>query len=235
MAQGMLTPQRSGGSGNNGHNKVVPGEKEYKTAHKYYQNHDYESAVLWLQKASDLKYPAAMCDLALMYQYGIGTDADLKKAYSLYFSAAGKPGGYSTQKELVRDVLYIYRKSDETDDEVLSFFSRWKIGCYMPVIHFYMDETEIRREHKLLLDFIIHKIKNSSNSEIIVTGYQQNWTGTAESNNHLKNTRVDNVAKYLVSRGINKNRLVLRVSRDHLNDFGLDCARVLNAVTIQIE
>ncbi len=71
---------------------------------------DYDKAVLYLQRAVDLGYIAAMRDLGLCYYDGVGVEEDCVKAYSLLRTAASNGDGAAL--DFIKDFYF-----DSTDKE----------------------------------------------------------------------------------------------------------------------
>ena len=64
---------------------------------------NYESAVLWYQKAADQKYARALFNLGTLYEQGIGVEQDKLKALNLYRQAWGLPEDSVMYQSAARD------------------------------------------------------------------------------------------------------------------------------------
>lgn len=67
-AQGSLKHKR------NQTPKPIPGEREYKAAHKYFNENHFSYGMGELEQAAELGNLKAKQELGLMYQYGIGCE-----------------------------------------------------------------------------------------------------------------------------------------------------------------
>ena len=64
---------------------------------------NYESALLWYQKAADQKYARALFNLGTLYEQGLGVEQDKLKALNLYRQAWGLPEDSVMYQSAARD------------------------------------------------------------------------------------------------------------------------------------
>ena len=102
-----------------------------------------EKAVEYLEKSHAQNYIAATYELAVCHHYGLGTEADLEKAFSLYKEAAdkGHGKGMNLVGKFYHDGLFVaqdyaeamkwFELSLESDDIEAVAFAEYLIGnCY---------------------------------------------------------------------------------------------------------
>ena len=77
-------------------------------------------------------------------------------------------------------------------------------------------------------------MKDSEDS-YVVTGWADNYTGSAARNEQLRNQRAENVVKLLVRNGVDSDRLETAAGSDNLTNYGSASADLDRAATIEIK
>ncbi len=172
---------------------VSGGEAEFRIAHQNYDNNEYEIAVTWLEKAAKKGHPIAPNDLAILYQHGIGVPVNWTAAQE-YYRQCGNDFGASSYYR----ILNIYINQYHFDEHE---YLKMMTGS-LPTIFFELDESEIRRDDKLILKYVANKIRSNPNSVYLIHAYQPNITGTEAINQRILQQRAKNVYNYLVSCGV---------------------------------
>ena len=85
-------------------------------------------------------------------------------------------------------------------------------------VFFTIGKTDINAEGKIVLDQMVQTIK-SSEGKFVVTGYADKETGTKARNMQLSQQRAQNVHDYLVSKGVNPDRLDVIAKGSEVNPF----------------
>lgn len=85
-------------------------------------------------------------------------------------------------------------------------------------VFFTIGKTDINAEGKIVLDQMVQTIK-SSEDKFVVTGYADKETGTKARNMQLSQQRAQNVHDYLVSKGVNPDRLDVIAKGSEVNPF----------------
>lgn len=240
----ILIPTSVWGQGTIGTNKVkrgkvnpsiksIKGEEEFKAAHEYYANHEYETALYWLQKAADLGHGVAQNDLALMFQYGIGTQADSNKAVYWYNKAIAS--GYTVASFQLNLLNYV--KDLASEAYWPTYFSFWQEDAwgekpeFSPTLYFENNKTALTRENKLLLNNIIATLKEQSDNRNIIISYD-----SIDDITEVANSRVKYVSEYLSKTGNLTERLLIRFDSYILTDLGFMGSQPLSGtVTIRFE
>ncbi len=75
----------------------------------------------------------------------------------------------------------------------------------------------------------------STDDEYVVTGWADNYTGSAARNEQLRQQRADNVVKMLVKNGVASDRLETATGSNNLTNYGENSADLDRAATIEIK
>ncbi|MCF0205759.1 MAG: hypothetical protein HUK12_10925, partial [Muribaculaceae bacterium] len=79
----------------------------------------------------------------------------------------------------------------------------------------------------------VANVMSDTDKNYVLTGWADNYTGTAARNVTLRKERVANVKKALVKKGVAENRLDAQINDGNLTNFGAKCASLDRAVTVQ--
>ena len=72
----------------------------------------------------------------------------------------------------------------------------------------------------------------NENSNYVLTGWADNYTGSDKINTKLRKDRVAGVKKALIANGVDGSRLDAQINDGNLTNFGAKCASLDRAVTI---
>lgn len=86
-------------------------------------------------------------------------------------------------------------------------------------IYFGNNITEIQKQDYETLNAIVADLQNNSNMSVSIRGYASK-NGKAAVNRKLSEQRANNVRNYLISKGINNNRIVLDAFGDSVSMYG---------------
>ena len=78
----------------------------------------------------------------------------------------------------------------------------------------------------------VSEVMKSENSNYVLTGWADNYTGNDKINTRLRKARVATVKKSLVAKGVEANRLDAQINDGNLTNYGAKCASLDRAVTI---
>ncbi len=100
-------------------------------------------------------------------------------------------------------------------------------------VYFFHEDYRLTPLNKTLLKSVA-AIMQESGKKYVLTGYQDNYTGTDEFNSALRENRVNTVKNYLIACGVNPEQLILKTDANNLTDFGARAAPLDRAVTIRL-
>lgn len=78
----------------------------------------------------------------------------------------------------------------------------------------------------------VSEVMKSEDSNYVLTGWADNYTGNDKINTRLRKARVATVKKSLVAKGVEANRLDAQINDGNLTNYGAKCASLDRAVTI---
>ena len=78
----------------------------------------------------------------------------------------------------------------------------------------------------------VSEVMKSEDSNYVLTGWADNYTGNDKINTRLRKERVATVKKSLVAKGVEANRLDAQINDGNLTNYGAKCASLDRAVTI---
>ena len=102
----------------------------------------------------------------------------------------------------------------------------------LATIYFPINRTEVLGVQRNVLDAVAEVMKNE-NSNYLLTGWADNYTGNDNINVRLRKGRVATVKQELTKKGIADSRLETQINNGELTDYGPKCASLDRAVTIQ--
>ena len=102
----------------------------------------------------------------------------------------------------------------------------------LATIYFPINRTEVLGVQRNVLDAVSEVMKNE-NSNYLLTGWADNYTGNDQINVRLRKGRVATVKSELVKKGIADSRLETQINNGELTDYGPKAASLDRAVTIQ--
>lgn len=177
------------------------GEEEFQKAGQYYDNNEYDIAVAWLEKAAEKGHPVAQNDLAVLCQHGIGTPINWSSAQK-YYRQCGKGPGSSNYCRILNKMI---NQLGMNESDYLK-----NVAVAFPMIFFGLDESTLRRDDKLILKYVAHKMKSNPNASYLILASQPDFTGSAAVNQRILQQRAGNVQKYLISCGVSPSQLSTR-------------------------
>ena len=76
-------------------------------------------------------------------------------------------------------------------------------------VYFDSDKSNVRTQYKTKLETFATKVKMNANTLILILGHTDS-DGTLDYNMKLSNKRSEQTRKYLISKGIDANRIVIK-------------------------
>lgn len=209
---------------------IVKGESEFKRAHKYLDNGDNESFILFLEKAADLGNSKALYDLGLMYENGfIGQEYNYGAAIECYNKVHSKKElsvQASNRVRRLRRLMELWGINNTNKFKTKKF----DLGAiYYPKYGF-----SLTRDDKVILRVIANIMKSHPLDQFVLTVWADNYTGTDDSNEVLRNNRLIGVRDFLLLCKVMEEQLRLVVESNNLTDYGAKWAEWDRAVTIRI-
>ena len=101
----------------------------------------------------------------------------------------------------------------------------------LATIYYQIGRSEIAGVQKDVLNAVAGVMQNE-NSNYVLTGWADNYTGSDKINTKLRKDRVAGVKKALVAKGVADSRLDTQINDGNLTNFGAKCASLDRAVTI---
>ncbi len=101
----------------------------------------------------------------------------------------------------------------------------------LATIYYQIGRSEIAGVQKDVLNAVAGVMANED-SNYVLTGWADNYTGNDKINTKLRKDRVAGVKKALVAKGIADSRLDTQINDGNLTNFGAKCASLDRAVTI---
>ena len=189
----------------------------------YIQKGDFSAAYSSLKNAAEAGNAEAQIELALMYQYGIGSiDASYEQASKWHVRAGGNNYYYKLLKYL-KDWF-----GNEIDPmNYFEWYDNNRIIIYFPAA-----QSELTRYDKFILDCLCAVIKRDGNSRWEIAGWEPNYMVTAEENIRIRNKRARAVADYLIQKGVAPKQLSVCIHSGNFTVLGVQGAQFDRAVTI---
>ncbi|MBD5340092.1 MAG: OmpA family protein [Bacteroides sp.] len=193
------------------------GDKEYNTAQNYINKGNFYAAYEYLLDASKAGNDDACKDCGTFCLYGIEpVKQNYEEAYD--YSRGRRRRLLADVKELVEDESIILGMFNSED----KYYT----------IYYAIGQTDIAPDDYLILYYIAEKIKRTPGSRWRITGWDDNYTGTAEESNRIRNKRASAVADYLIQKGVAPKQLSVGIDSGNLTDLGVQGAPFDRAVTI---
>lgn len=101
----------------------------------------------------------------------------------------------------------------------------------LATVYFPINRTEVLGVQRNVVEAVAEVMKNE-NSNYMLTGWADNYTGNDVINTRLRKGRVATVKKELVNKGVAENRLETQINDGELTNYGPKCASLDRAVTI---
>ncbi len=101
-------------------------------------------------------------------------------------------------------------------------------------IYFPIGSSRVQGVQTKVVAAVANAMKDSEDS-YVVTGWADNYTGSAARNEQLRNQRAENVVKLLVRNGVDSDRLETAAGSDNLTNYGSASADLDRAATIEIK
>ena len=101
----------------------------------------------------------------------------------------------------------------------------------LATVYFPINRTDVLGVQRNVVEAVAEVMKNE-NSNYMLTGWADNYTGNDKINVRLRKGRVATVKNELVKRGVAENRLETEINNGELTDYGPKCASLDRAVTI---
>ena len=102
----------------------------------------------------------------------------------------------------------------------------------LATVYFPINKSNITGVQAKVVDAVAN-VMSDTDKNYVLTGWADNYTGTAARNVTLRKERVANVKKALVKKGVAENRLDAQINDGNLTNFGAKCASLDRAVTVQ--
>ncbi len=104
----------------------------------------------------------------------------------------------------------------------------------LATVYYPINQYGLSAREKTILKSVASVMQENPNKKYVLTGYADNYTGTDEINDRLRQQRVDGVRNYLVSCGVDAAQLDVRTDNANLTDYGVKAAPLDRAVTIRL-
>ena len=101
----------------------------------------------------------------------------------------------------------------------------------LATVYFPINRTDVLGVQRNVVEAVAEVMKNE-NSNYMLTGWADNYTGNDVINTRLRKGRVATVKKELVNKGVAENRLETQINDGELTNYGPKCASLDRAVTI---
>ena len=106
-----------------------------------------------------------------------------------------------------------------------------KAAAPLATIYFPINRTEVMGVQRSVVEAVAEVMKNE-NSNYMLTGWADNYTGNDVINTRLRKGRVATVKQELVNKGVAESRLETEINAGELTNYGPKCASLDRAVTI---
>lgn len=123
-----------------------------------------------------------------------------------YFSLGEKPDLFDQSPQgireiLVRDTIRIEEKTENIIRDTVYIEKPFLFG-----VHFEFNKYDLKPESYPILEHAIDVLNQHNDINIVITGHTDNY-GTNQYNDKLSEQRVNTIYNYLISKGINSNRI----------------------------
>lgn len=103
----------------------------------------------------------------------------------------------------------------------------------LSTVYFPINSSRVSRVDAKVLGAVAEIIKSNPNQKYDVTGWADNYTGTAEFNDRLRQARANSVEKILLRNGVDAGQLNVTTNNGNLCDMGDKYVSLDRAVTIK--
>ncbi|MBD5370538.1 MAG: OmpA family protein [Bacteroides sp.] len=104
----------------------------------------------------------------------------------------------------------------------------------LATVYYPINQYGLSAREKTILKSVASVMQENPNKKYVLTGYADNYTGTDEINDRLRQQRVDGVRNYLVACGVDAAQLETKTDNANLTDYGVKAAPLDRAVTIRL-
>ncbi|WP_109829944.1 OmpA family protein [Reichenbachiella versicolor] len=138
----------------------------------------------------------------------ISKHEELKKTFSKDFHIT-VPDQLDKKTDFI--ALYDTSKPEAAYEKVNMLGSKFRTGekAMLKNVYFDLHSAHLKNESQDVLETLFITMKDNSTLKIEIGGHTDS-TGTADSNNQLSKARAESVKKYLVSKGIESNRITTK-------------------------
>lgn len=102
-------------------------------------------------------------------------------------------------------------------------------------IYYTIGKSNISRVDNKVLGAVAEIMKQNPEQKYTVTGWADNYTGSDQVNERLRNARAKGVERVLLRNGVNASQLNVTVNNGNLNDMGEKFVSLDRAVTIEAD
>ncbi|MBD5202518.1 MAG: OmpA family protein [Bacteroides sp.] len=104
----------------------------------------------------------------------------------------------------------------------------------LTTVYYVINGTRLSRVDKKVLGAVAEVIKANPDKKYEITGWADNYTGTAAVNDRIRQARANGVEKCLLSYGVNPSQLIVNTNNENLNDMGDKYVALDRAVTVKV-
>ncbi len=104
----------------------------------------------------------------------------------------------------------------------------------LTTVYYVINGTRLSRVDRKVLGAIAEVIKSNPDKKYEVTGWADNYTGTAAINDRIRKARAAGVEKCLLGYGVNPSQLIVNTNNGNLNDMGDKYVALDRCVTIKV-
>lgn len=104
----------------------------------------------------------------------------------------------------------------------------------LTTIYYVINGTRLSRVDRKVLGAVAEVMKANPDKKYEVTGWADNYTGTAAVNDRVRTARAKGVEKALLGYGVNPAQLIVNTNNENLNDMGDKYVALDRAVTIKV-
>lgn len=104
----------------------------------------------------------------------------------------------------------------------------------LATIYYPINQYGLSSREKVILKSVAAVMNENTDKKYVLTGWADNFTGTDEINNRLREQRVNGVCDFLVKNGVNADQLIVKTNERNLTDYGVKSAPLDRAVTIEV-
>ena len=103
----------------------------------------------------------------------------------------------------------------------------------LATIYYPINVSKLTKKDVILLEAIADVMKANPDTEYVITGWADNYTGNDKINTRLRQNRVDGVKKQLVKLGVPESQVEATINHSNLVDLGEKYQALGRAVTIE--